>query len=332
MVPEFRKDSTTGQCVIISTERAKRPQLLNDSLSPDIVSCPFCPGNENQTPPEVLAYREPKTEANAPGWQVRVVSNKYPAVVAGEPRAPRSGRFYESSAALGVHEVIIEAPDHTLDIACLKEAQIAAVLCAYRDRILELKKDGRWRYVLIYKNQGGPAGATLEHCHSQLIALPTVPKKVVEEIDGAHGYFDSTGRCPYCDIVQQERSERKRWVSESDHFIVLCPYASRFPYEIWILPKFHSPCFESIGSNECGELAGCLKETLIRLNRRLTNPSLNYIIHSTPLDGSAADYYDWHLEILPKVTQVAGFEWGSGSFINPVAPENAARLLRETIA
>jgi UDPglucose--hexose-1-phosphate uridylyltransferase len=331
MAPELRKDSITGRSVIISTERAKRPQPLNDRLSLDIVSCPFCPGNENQTPPEVLAYREPKTEANAPGWKVRVVSNKYPAVVAGEPRALLSSPLYESSAALGIHEVIIEAPDHTPDFACLKETQIAAVLCAYRDRILELRKDGRWRYVLIYKNQGGPAGATLEHCHSQLIALPTVPTQVVEEINGARGYFDSMARCPYCDIVQQERSERRRWVSETDHFVALCPYASRFPYEIWILPKLHSPFFESIDSNECAELARCLKETLIRLNRRLSNPSLNYIIHSTPLDGVAADYYDWHLEILPKIIQVAGFEWGSGSFINPVAPEDAARLLRETI-
>lgn len=329
MVSEFRKDLITGRCIIISTDRAKRPQPLSESFSSDLESCPFCPGNENQTPPEVLAYRDPKTEANAPGWKIRVVSNKYPAVVAGEPQTPVSGRLYESSAALGIHEVIIEAPDHVPDVAALDKAQIAAVLRAYRDRILELKKDGRWRYVLIYKNQGGPAGATLEHCHSQLVALSTVPKQVVEEIDRARGYFDSIGHCPYCDIVQQEQSERKRWVFESDHFIVICPYASRFPYETWILPKFHSPFFESTGNDQYGEMARCLKETLLRLNRRLTNPFLNYIIHSTPLDGFAADCHDWRLEILPKLVQVAGFEWGSGSFINPVAPEDAARLLRE---
>jgi len=196
---------------------------------------------------------------------------------------------------------------------------------------LELKKDHLWRYILIYKNQGGPAGATLEHCHSQLVALPAVPKQVVEEINGARAYFDSMGRCFYCDIVQQEISDRKRCVAESDGFIVLCPYASRFPYETWILPKFHSPYFESIGSEERRELARCLKETLTRFNRRLGNTPLNYLLHSSPLDGSARNYYDWHFEVLPKLIQVAGFEWGSGSFINPVAPEDAARHLRDVI-
>ena len=331
-MPEFRKDPITGRCVIISTERAKRPQpIIGKSPSGDGESCPFCPGNENQTPPEVLAYREPKTEPNAPGWRVRVVPNKYPAVVTDKPWAARSDGLYESSDALGAHEVIIEAPDHIVNIAWLNEAQLAAVLCAYRDRIVELKKDRRWRYILIYKNQGGPAGATLEHCHSQLIALPAVPKQAVEEINGARAYFDSMGRCLYCDIVQQELSDQKRLVAESDRFIVLCPYASRFPYETWILPKIHSPSFEWSCSDEYGELARCLKETLIRLNRRLDNPPLNHLLHSTPLDGCAGAYYDWHFEVLPKLTQVAGFEWGSGSFINPVAPEDAARLLREVV-
>lgn len=327
---EFRKDPITGRCVIISTERAKRPQpMLGQSSSVDGESCPFCPGNEYQTPPEVLAYREPNTEPNAPGWRVRVVPNKYPAVVTDKPWAARADGLYESSDALGAHEVIIEAPDHILNIVALDQAQLAAVLCAYRDRILEIKKDRRWRYLLIYKNQGGPAGATLEHCHSQLIALPAVPQQAREEINGARAYFDSTGRCLYCDIVQRELSDKKRLVATGDRFIVLCPYASRFPYETWILPKFHSPSFERTCNDEYGVLAHCLKETLLRLNHRFDNPPLNYIIHSAPLDGCAADYYDWHFEILPKLTQAAGFEWGSGSFINPVAPEDAARLLRD---
>ncbi len=329
-MPEFRKDPLTGRCIIVSTERAKRPQPLTDNSPSNSEPCPFCPGNENQTPPEVLAYREPQTKPNAPGWNVRVVPNKYPAVTTGQPWPGRSG-LYKSSDAPGVHEVIIEAADHLLSIASLDEAQLATVLRAYRDRILKLKEDPRWRCILIYKNQGAPAGATLEHCHSQLIALPMIPKQVAEEISAARAYFDSTGCCLYCDTVQQELSDRKRWVAESDRFIVLCPYASRFPYETWILPKFHSPYFESLGSDEWTKLARCLKETFIRLNRRLGNPSLNYILHSTPPDGTAADYFDWHLEILPKLIQVAGFEWGSGSFINPVAPEDAARLLRDLV-
>jgi UDPglucose--hexose-1-phosphate uridylyltransferase len=197
--------------------------------------------------------------------------------------------------------------------------------------MLELKKDRRWRYILIYKNQGAPAGATLEHAHSQLIALPEIPQSIVEEINGARGYFGSIRRCAYCDIVQQELCDRKRLITESERFIVFCPYAARFPYETWILPKLHSPRFESLGAAEYDELSRCLREILIRLDGALDNPSLNFVIHSTPCAEPASVYYDWHFEILPKVTQVAGFEWGSGSFINPVAPEDAARLMREVV-
>jgi UDPglucose--hexose-1-phosphate uridylyltransferase len=331
-MPEFRKDLITGRCTIISTERAKRPQQeFGKGPAADPEPCPFCPGNEDQTPPEVLAYRAPSTQPNARGWTVRVVPNKYPAVVNDDPGVTPFDRLYKSTRAVGVHEVIVEAPDHLKNMARLGDQQIAAVLHAYRDRMLELKKDRRWRYILIYKNQGAPAGATLEHVHSQLMALPEIPKTIVEEINGARAYFDSAGRCPYCDIVQRELSDRKRLIAESERFIIFCPYAARFPYETWILPKLHWPFFERSGVDEYDELSRCLREILIRLDRALDNPSLNYVIHSNPLGGPASSFYDWHFEILPKVTQVAGFEWGSGSFINPVAPEDAARLMREIV-
>lgn len=331
-MPEFRKDLITGRCTIISTERAKRPQQhLGESRSADLEPCPFCPGNENQTPPEVLAYRAPRTQPNAPGWTVRVVPNKYPAVINDDPGVTHSDGLYKSTRAVGVHEVIIEAPDHVKHMARLGDQQIAAVLHAYRDRMLELRKDRRWRYILIYKNQGAQAGATLEHAHSQLIALPEIPQSIVEEINGARAYFGSMGRCVYCDIVQQELCDRRRLIAESERFIVFCPYAARFPYETWILPKRHSPFFECTGADEYEELSRCLREILIRLDRALDNPSLNYVVHSKPFAEPASVHYDWHFEILPKVTQVAGFEWGSGSFINPVAPEDAARLMREVV-
>jgi UDPglucose--hexose-1-phosphate uridylyltransferase len=331
-MPEFRKDLITGRCTIISTERAKRPQQsFYESSSGDPEPCPFCPGNEDQTPPEVLAYRAPSTQSNAPGWTVRVVPNKYPAVVPDDSGVTHSDGLYRSTRAVGAHEVIIEAPNHVKRMAALTGQQIAAVLRAYRDRMLELRKDPRWRYILIYKNQGAPAGATLQHVHSQLIALPEVPQSIVEEINGARGYFGSTGRCVYCNIIQQELCERKRLISESERFISFCPYAARFPYETWILAKRHAPTFECSGGAEYDELSRCLNEILIRLDRALVDPSLNYVLHSAPLDEPASAYYHWHFEILPKVTQVAGFEWGSGSFINPVAPEEAARLLREVV-
>ena len=269
-MPEFRKDLITGRCTIISTERAKRPQQAFYESSPaDPESCPFCPGNEEQTPPEVLAYRAPSTQPNAPGWSVRVVPNKYPAVVAAAPGAIQRDGLYQSTHAVGAHEVIIEAPDHITRMAALTGQQIAAVLRAYRDRMLDLRKERRWQYVLIYKNQGATAGATLEHVHSQLIALPEVPQSIVEETNGARAYFSSLGRCVYCDIVKHELCDRKRLIAESERFITVCPYAARFPYETWILPRHHAPSFECMGSAEYEELSRCLNEILIRLDRAL---------------------------------------------------------------
>jgi UDPglucose--hexose-1-phosphate uridylyltransferase len=200
---------------------------------------------------------------------------------------------------------------------------------AYRDRIVHLRNDKRWRCILIYKNHGAQAGATLEHSHSQLIALPAVPKAVHEELEGAKAFHDANKRCIYCAIIDWEIGDRSRIVAENELFIAFCPYTPRFPYETWILPKQHAPCFELGSKEDYAELARSLRETLIRLNRRLENPPFNYLIHSNPLDEAANPYYHWHIEILPKLSQVGGFEWGSGAYINSVAPEDAAHQLRE---
>jgi len=329
-MPEFRKNLITGHGTIISTERAKRPhQSFSDTSSEASEPCPFCPGNEAQTPPEVFAYRAPGTQADAPGWTVRVVPNKYPAVRNEYAAIIHSDALGERTRAVGVHEVIIEVPEHVTDMAQLSQAQIAAVLCAYHERMRALREDRRWRTILIYKNQGTWAGATLEHAHSQLIALPEIPPIMARELDRARAYFSSTGRCGYCDMVQREMRGRERVVGESDRFAVFCPDAARFPYETWIVPKRHAASFEGCGGDDYEELSGCLKQTLTCLDRALHNPALNYLLHSTFFGDEASDYYHWHLEILPKITQVAGFEWGSGSFINPVAPEDAAQVLRD---
>ena len=211
----------------------------------------------------------------------------------------------------------------------MSEKQFEDVLWAYRDRILDLKKDKRFRYILIFKNQGAEAGATLEHTHSQLIALPIVPSNVIEELKGAMEYYKYKERCIYCDIVRQELEDRGRIVSENDHFLVICPFAPRFPFETWILPKKHSPFFEHASKQEYLDLSRSLRETLIRLNRALNDPPFNYIIHSNPLEEPDNGHYHWHVEIMPKLTLVAGFEWGSGFYINPVTPEDAALSLRE---
>ena len=282
------------------------------------------------TPPEVLAYRTDQNQVDKAGWTVRVVPNKYPALVNDDDDGIRNDDgFYQSMNGLGVHEVIIESPEHVESMALLSEKQLEAVLLAYRDRMLQFRADSRWRCILIYKNQGAEAGATLPHVHSQLVVLPSIPRAALEELDGANRFYDATGRCIYCEMIRKETDERKRIVAAHECFVVLCPYAARFPFEVWILPREHSSCFEKSSPHIYIELARVLRETLIRLNRQLDDPSFNYIIHSNPLGEPNNQFYHWHMEIMPRLTQIAGFEWGSGSYINPVAPEDAARLLRQ---
>jgi UDPglucose--hexose-1-phosphate uridylyltransferase len=325
-MPEIRKDPVTGRSVIIATERAKRPQ--QDSASQESL-CPFCSGNEQMTPPEVFAYRDSQSSPDAPGWTVRVVPNKYPALVKEGVWSTSRRGVYESMTGLGVHEVIIESPEHVVDVAALDEKQVTAVLRVYRGRMLDLREDNRWRSILVYKNQGAPAGATLEHAHSQLIALPKTPEQLRAEIDGARKYYEANGRCLFCEMIRHNTEGGERLVAEHERWAAICPYAARFPFEIWILPKRHAPYFELSSDQDLAELAHCLRDALARLNRVLDHPPFNYLIHSHPLDGAETRHYHWHIEILPKLVQVAGFEWGSGMFINPVAPEEAARLLRQ---
>ena len=238
---------------------------------------------------------------------------------------------YQTHDGIGAHEVIIESPRHVVDVALLNVTQIAAVLLAYRHRIMELRTDRRFRYILIYKNQGIEAGATLEHVHSQLIAMPMIPKLVLEEINGSKAYYDANGRCVFCEIVRKETNDRQRVVIENARFIVICPFAARFPYEIWILPKIHASFFERNSQQDDFDLAAILRETLLRVDRSLGGPAFNYFIHSNPIDQSENHYYHWHVEIIPKLIQVGGFEWGSGSYINTVTPEQSASLLREAL-
>ena len=331
-MPELRKDPIANRWVIISPERAKRP--VRSSVSnetSDIAQCPFCAGNENMTPPEVLAFRDQSNPSSLLNWTVRVVPNKYPALVPDGSGVAIADENYESHDGIGAHEVIIESPRHVMDVALLNVTQIAAVLQAYRHRIMELRTDRRFRYILIYKNQGIEAGATLEHVHSQLIAMPMIPKLVLEEINGSKAYYDANGRCVFCDIVRKETNARQRVVIENARFIVICPFAARFPYEIWILPKIHASFFERNSQQDDFDLAAILRETLLRVDRSLGGPAFNYFIHSNPIDQSENHYYHWHVEIIPKLIQVGGFEWGSGSYINTVTPEQSARLLREAL-
>ena len=330
-MPELRKDPIIGRWVIISTDRAKRPSdFVRESV--DIKGggfCPFCYGNESKTPPEILAYGRNGGGANQPGWSVRVVPNKFPALgIEGDLDRQGEG-MYDKMTGIGAHEVIVETPVHEATLATLSEKGVEDVLWAFRDRMLDLKNDRRFRYILIFKNHGSAAGASLEHTHSQLIALPIVPKRVREEVDYAKRYYQEKERCIFCDMIRQEIDTGARVITENDHFIAIAPFAPRFPFETWLLPKQHSSSYENNQSTVYGALARILKNSLMRLDLVLDRPAYNYTIHTSPLGEEINDHYHWHIEMMPKLTKVAGFEWGTGFYINPTPPEESARFLRE---
>jgi UDPglucose--hexose-1-phosphate uridylyltransferase len=335
-MPELRKDPVLGRWVIIAKERGKRPSdyLSNLNKSPvESQPCSFCPGHEDQTPPEIMAYRMAGSKPDTTGWHIRVVPNKFPALKI-EGGLNREGEgIYDKMDGIGAHEVIIETPDHKQMMSTMTDKQLEEVLWAYRDRVLDLKKDKRFRFVLIFKNYGQVAGATLEHSHSQLIALPIVPRAVIEEIAGAEKYYNYKERCIYCDIVRQELANKIRIVIENEHFVCIAPYAARFPFETWILPKSHDPYFEDSHRHEFKNLSRILRELLQRQDKVLKNPPYNFFIHSAPFNRGSRyhdeDYYHWHIEIIPRLTFVAGFERGTGFYINPTLPEEAASFLRK---
>lgn len=328
-MPELRKDPIVGRWVIIATERAKRPIISRQEPMPASQEpCPFCAGHEENTPGEILSYRDRTTRPNERGWRVRVVPNKFPALQIEGDLGKRGEGIYDKMFGIGAHEVIVECPEHETSIANLSEENIREVFWVYRDRLVDLKKDRRFVYGMVFKNVGAAAGASLEHSHSQLIVTPIVPINVWEEMTGSLEFFNYRGRCIYCDMVHQELSFEKRIVMETEQFLAFAPFAGRFPFETWIVPKAHSSHFENIHKIEVDDLGTVLKTILMKLESALDKPAYNYIIHTAPFDSQTLPHYHWHIEIIPRLTRVAGFEWGTGFYINPVPPEQAAAVLR----
>ncbi len=329
-MPELRKDPISGGWVIIAVERGKRP---TDFISPPVQRkrggfCPFWPGNERTTPPEIMAFRPSSTQANTSGWTLRVMPNKFPALqIYGDLNRSGEGMF-DKMNGIGAHEVIIETSDHQLSLASMPLKSVEDVLWAYHLRLTDLKKDPRFKYVLIFKNEGEAAGASLEHSHSQLIALPIVPKLVREEVDSSRRYFEFKERCIFCDVINQEMDWGRRVIYENSGYIAIAPFAPRSPFETWILPKKHESAFYPPNKSFAG-LAECLQRILKQTDRILDTPPYNFIIHTSPFMEEINDYYHWHIEIMPKLTSIAGFEWGTGFYINPTLPEEAARFMRE---
>ena len=333
-MPELRKDPITQEWVIIATERARRPSdfthlTIADPDKPEYSpTCPFCPGKEEMTPPEIMAFRQ-GSAPNHPNWWVRVVPNKFPALAIEGNLQKRGVGMYDMMNGVGAHEVIIETPKHNLDPAIMSIDQLAEVLWAYRERYLDLRKDARFKYILIFRNHGKVAGASLEHPHSQLIATPMIPIDVVNELHGADQYYKFHDRCIWCDMAQQELDQGIRVVSDTEHFLAFEPFASKYPFETWLLPKAHQASFPAMTRDRVVEFAGLLRDTLARISRCLNSPPYNFAIHTAPCSSEDSDVFHWHMVIMPRLTIAAGFEMGTGIYINVTSPEEAAKYLRE---
>lgn len=328
---ELRRDPIGGRWVIVDTDHPNEPKDFE--YEPQAYKggvCPFCYGNESMTPPEIDAFRDQSTHPNTSGWQIRVVPNKFPALQIEGDIDRRGLGIYDMSNGVGAHEVLIETPYHQKDIPDLLPQEIEGFISMCCRRSQDLAKDRRFKYIMVFKNFGSSAGASLEHPHTQIIALPMVPKNVMEEIKGAHNYFEYRERCIFCDIIRQEIQENERIILENKYFLSFCPFVSRFPFEIWIIPKRHNGYFCNMTQEEIPALSSLLRDTLSRVKKVFSNVPYNFILHSSPINGDGGvEGYHWHIEFIPKLTRVAGFEWGSGFYIVSTPPELAARYLRD---
>lgn len=337
---ELRRDPIVGRWVIISAVRSKRPGSYHAEKGSSFTKpekCPFCEGHESMTPPEIYALRSGFSRANAPTWKVRVVPNKYPALEMDTPPEKNRDGMFDIMTGYGSHEVIIESPDHVREMDEQSIDEICDSISAIQERMKYLYNEKKFKYAAVFKNKGKAAGASLSHPHHQLIATTVIPKRVKEELAGAFEYFKNNNRCIFCDIIREESEKRARIVCENDSFISLCPYAPRFPFETWILPKGHCIDFHDEKIIEVNDLlAAIMKETLQRFNKAIGDPEYNYIIHTAPnripKEGCWATIekdFHWHIELFPRIVKESAFEWGTGFYINFMPPEQAAKYMRE---
>lgn len=336
---DFRWDPLKSTWVITANHRAREPRdFFLERQQMQINSCPFCAGHEAKTPGEVFALRQPGLPADGPGWQVRVVPNKFPLLRIEGDLDRRADGLYEVMNGIGAHEVVIETPEHHRSMADLSTAEITLVLQAYRARLLDLRRDARFRYLQIFKNHGFEAGAPLPHAHSQIMAVPITPPLIKTELESCRAYFQGHDRCLICDLVVQERNDGRRVVLDDGQFLAVAPYASCFPFELRLFPSRHQHDFALQSDEELAACAAALRDLLRRLRSLLRDPPFNFILHTAPPmqpRPGRPDYwtslpfdYHWHIELVPRVSRIAGFEWGSGFFINLMPPEDAARFLR----
>jgi UDPglucose--hexose-1-phosphate uridylyltransferase len=332
---ELRQNPATKEWVVISKERARRPDefsetILKEKLPSYKENCPFCPGNEARTPTEIMSYRPAGTSPNSSGWWIRVIPNKFPALsLKAELDKFEKTNFFRSVDGYGEHEVVIDSPMHDQCFAMVGQKTAEEIFLAYRDRYTVLSSNPKLKICIIFKNHGLRAGTSIEHPHSQIISVPVVPVHIRQKLDEAMRFNDDTGECVYCKIIEEEKKDKERIILETDNFIAFVCFAARVPFETWILPKAHQSSFGCISVQETKEFAYITRLVLCKIYQGLNDPDYNYVIHSTPCHDMNEEYYHWHLKIFPRLTTQAGFELGSGMYINTSIPEDSAKFLRE---
>jgi len=333
-LPELRHDPLLQRWVIVSTERGARPALEAEATEAKNGNplCPFCPGHEAETLPEIAATRSADTNPDSPGWRVRVVPNKYPALRSDASEMEGLGPLFGRRAGKGHHEVIIEGEDHTRSVSELAPDRMREVVSAYRERFRALSTVAGLESAVLIKNVGVEAGASIEHSHSQLIATPLLPPTLELEMRSAAEWRRQGRGCIWCSIIEEERARQERVVFEQGGLIALCPWASRFPYETWILPRTHASHFESASDEDIVDLAACIQKLVHAVEACLHRPPYNYVVHSAPFPTEASPEYHWRLSLLPRITHAAGYEQATGLYINPLLPEVAAADLRSRLA
>ncbi len=328
---EIRRDPITGRSVVIDRAPFKRKSdfdLEPPRLEDPPAACPFCEGREADAGPEILAWRE-GGPANVPGWSVRVVANRNPILHIEGGMEIRAEGLFETRDGLGANEVIIETPLHDQPLHVLDADHLWRVLWAWRTRLQDLKRDARFVSVAIFKNHGRAAGARLDHSHSQLVAFPIVPTALAEKVGCGSSHYQKTGRCIFCDVAAAEVADGRRLISAQNSILAFAPFASRVPFETWLMPRDHAPRFEDTADSALQAVAAAIRSVLSRIDWALERPAYNLVLHTGPLTGEADKVFHWHLEIIPRVTRYGGLEWAGGMHRNPVAPEDAAAMLRD---
>lgn len=328
---ELRRDPIIGQWVVVATDQESLTPMAysrDDHQPTQQALCQFCSGREKYTPPEVDAIRFDGSHANTPGWVARAVPNKFPALTIEGGLDKRGIGIYDVFNGIGAHEVVIDGVSHDRDLADLSAEEISYALRLYLNRGLALAKDKRFKYIMVFKNYGEASGASVEHPHSQIIALPMVPKLVKAELDGARSYAKFRGRCLFCDILEQEYEDEERIVVQNDKYVGFCPFVPRHPFESWIMPKEHESNFFTLKDDSMMDLAAIIKAMLSRIQKVL-GCSYNFYIHTDPIYYKDKDVYHWHIEIVPNLLKTRGYEWGTGLYMVPTSPAVAAGYLRD---